>query len=81
MTCVVDNLEKEGLVERIHSKIDRRAINVQLTQKGKNLIDGIFVQHADYVTQIASVLTESEQEELSSLLKKLGLGLKEQSEL
>jgi MarR family transcriptional regulator, 2-MHQ and catechol-resistance regulon repressor len=81
MTCVVDNLEKEDLVERIHSKTDRRAINVQLTQKGKNLIDGIFIKHAEYVTQLASVLTESEQEELSSLLKKLGLGLKEKSEL
>jgi MarR family transcriptional regulator, 2-MHQ and catechol-resistance regulon repressor len=80
MTCVVDNLEKEGLVERIPSKTDRRAITVQLTQKGKNLIESIFVQHAEYVTEIASVLTEDEQERLSVLLKKLGLALKEKSE-
>lgn len=78
MTCVVDNLEKEGLVERIHSTEDRRQILVQLTAKGKTLFDDIFVNHAEYVGQIASVLTEQEQETLAGLLKKLGLSLMEQ---
>jgi MarR family transcriptional regulator, 2-MHQ and catechol-resistance regulon repressor len=77
MTCVVDNLAKEGLVERIPSQKDRRAIMVQLTQKGRSLFDEIFVKHAEFVTEVASVLTEDEQKELSELLKKLGLALKE----
>ncbi|MFI5251781.1 MAG: MarR family winged helix-turn-helix transcriptional regulator [Bacteroidota bacterium] len=79
MTCVVDNLEKEGLVERIPSKKDRRAIIVQLTDKGKNLFDSIFVKHAEYVAQLASVLTEDEQEKLSILVKKLGVALQGKS--
>ncbi len=79
MTVVVDNLEKEGLVERVQSKEDRRAILVQLTAKGKKLFKEIFVQHARYVADLASVLTEKEQEELSRLLRKLGLALRERT--
>lgn len=75
MTVVVDNLEKEGLVERIRSKQDRRAIQVRLTSKGKKLFDENFTKHAEHVTKLASVLTVHEQEELSRLLKKLGIGL------
>ena len=77
ITCVVDNLEKEGFVERVPSKEDRRAIVAQLTPKGKKLFDNIFLQHAKYITKISSVLKEREQQELSRLLKKLGLALKE----
>jgi MarR family transcriptional regulator, 2-MHQ and catechol-resistance regulon repressor len=77
-TVVVDNLENIGLVERRHSKKDRRTIYVQLTAKGKKLFDEIFSQHARYVSKIASVLTEQEQERLAQLLKKLGLALQEQ---
>ena len=77
-TVVVDNLENIGLVERIHSKKDRRTIYVQLTAKGEKLFDEIFAQHARYVSKIASVLTEQEQERLAQLLKKLGLALQEQ---
>ena len=80
MTCVVDNLEKEGNVERVHSTEDRRAIIIQLTPKGKALFDDIFGTHARYVAEIASVLEEDEQKRLSDLLKKLGLGLKNQLE-
>ena len=77
ITCVIDNLEKEGLVERIHSAEDRRAIVAQLTLKGKKLFEEIFVKHAEYVAEIATVLTEEEQEQLARLLKKLGLSLQE----
>jgi MarR family 2-MHQ and catechol resistance regulon transcriptional repressor len=75
MTVVVDNLEKEGLVERVPSKQDRRSILVRLTDKGRKLFDQIFSEHAQYVAKLASVLTESEQEELGKLLKKLGVSL------
>ena len=78
MTCVVDNLEKEGLVERVRNTEDRREILVSLTSKGKKLFDEVFIQHAEYVVKIASVLTPDEQETLSLLLKKLGLSLAEQ---
>jgi MarR family 2-MHQ and catechol resistance regulon transcriptional repressor len=75
ITCVVDNLAKQELVERIPSKEDRRAIIVQLTTKGKELFDEIFIRHAKFVTKVAGVLNEKEQNTLARLLKKLGLSL------
>jgi MarR family 2-MHQ and catechol resistance regulon transcriptional repressor len=77
MTVVVDNLEEEGLVERMRSPKDRRQVVVRLTAKGQRLFREIFVQHAKHVTELASVLTEKEQEELGRLLKKLGVTLQQ----
>lgn len=77
MTCVVDNLEKEGLVHRRHSEEDRRSVMVELTASGQQLFQNIFPHHARHITALASVLTAEEQQELSSLLKKLGSAIKE----
>jgi len=76
ITCVIDNLEKEGLVERVPSTEDRRVIVAQLTPKGKKRFEETFVKHAEFVTKTASVLSEDEQATLSHLLKKLGCSLK-----
>ncbi len=79
MTVVVDNLAKEGLVERIPSTEDRRSFQVRLTVKGKKLFDEIFLKHAKCVTGLTSVLTDKEQEELARLLKKLGTLLRKRN--
>ena len=79
-TCVIDNLEKLGLVERVPSKTDRRVIVAQLTPKGKARFEEVFFQHAEFVTKVASVLSTEEQETLAALLKKLGLALARQLE-
>ena len=75
MTVVVDNLEREQLVERVRSKDDRRSIVVRLTPKGKGLFKRIFTLHARYIADLASVLTQDEQASLAALLKKLGTAL------
>ena len=80
-TCIVDNLEKLGLVERVPSKEDRRAIVAQLTPEGVKLFEESFVRHAEFVANLASVLTIEEQESLSRLLKKLGLALAPESSI
>jgi MarR family 2-MHQ and catechol resistance regulon transcriptional repressor len=77
MTVVVDNLEKDGLVERSVNDKDHRAFYVKLTPKGKRLFDKIFSKHAQYIVKLVSVLSESEQAELGLLLKKLGTSLQE----
>ncbi|MDZ7766318.1 MAG: MarR family winged helix-turn-helix transcriptional regulator [Melioribacteraceae bacterium] len=71
ITCVVDNLEKEDLVKRVHSKEDRRVINAELTDKGKNKINSILPAYASQMASLTSVLNESEQKELTNLLSKL----------
>ena len=75
VTVVIDNLEEDGLVEREACPGDRRATNVRLTSKGEKLFKDIFQKHAQFVTKIASVLSEEEQVQLSGLLKKLGMAL------
>lgn len=75
-TVVVDNLEKEGLVERRSCKEDRRAVYVHLTFKGKKRFDAIFEHHARHIQKLASVLSAREQDHLAVLLKKLGLALR-----
>ncbi len=76
-TVILDNLEKDGLVERVRSDEDRRVVNVQLTASGQSTFKRIFPKHAKRVTELAAVLTEEEQSQLSNLLKKLGLGLRD----
>ena len=75
MTVVVDNLAQLDLVERVHSKEDRRSIVVQLTGKGKKHFQEIFPQHAKHIALLTSALTEKEHKQLGRLLKKLGLSL------
>ena len=77
VTVVLDNLEKIGLVERVVNPKDRRAITVRLSSKGKRLFEKIFPKHAEFVTSVASVLSEEEQVQLANLLKKLGLGIQD----
>jgi len=75
MTLVLDNLEKIDLIERVHSKEDRRAIYVQLTQKGREVFEEIFPQHAKFIESQMSSLSIEEQKQLGDLLKKLGRSL------
>ena len=76
MTLVLDNLEKQELVERVRNPKDRRTLNIKLTAKGKELFEEIFVKHAEHIEKTMSVLSEEEQLHLGTLLKKLGLGIK-----
>lgn len=71
ITCVVDNLEKEGLVERIHSKEDRRVILADLTEKGKSKINSIMPTYLNNIAAITQPLSDHEHRELINLLGKL----------
>lgn len=72
MTLVIDNLQKEGLVERRQNPEDRRATMVSLTDKGEELINTVFPKHMANIVSQFSVLSNSEKKTLGSLCKKLG---------
>jgi MarR family transcriptional regulator, 2-MHQ and catechol-resistance regulon repressor len=80
MTLVIDNLEKRNLVRRIRSIEDRRMVLIELTPQGKELIESVFPQHANAIAEEMSVLTHEEQAELGHLLRKLGLGQRENAQ-
>ncbi len=70
ITCVMDNLEKEGFVKRIFSKEDRRVILADLTTAGKAKIGSIMPKYSDNIAALTAVLNEHEQKELVKLLSK-----------
>ena len=72
MTFLVDRLAKRGLAERQACKSDRRARYAALTKKGEKLMGEIFPEHAAVIHRAMSGLKQSEQRELTALLKTLG---------
>ena len=73
ITYLVDRLVAKGLVTREPSPDDRRARYAVLTADGQQLIADIFPAHAAFLTGMISTLTEREQTEVTTLLRKLGL--------
>jgi len=72
VTYVIDQLQKQGLVERRPCPKDRRVIFAGLTQAGRQRIESIFPEHARRIVRAVSGLTPEEQDRAIALLKKLG---------
>ncbi|OGG45826.1 MAG: MarR family transcriptional regulator [Candidatus Handelsmanbacteria bacterium RIFCSPLOWO2_12_FULL_64_10] len=72
ITMVVDNLEKQGFVERRREVEDRRFVTVHLTDKGQRFIAEIFPRHVAAIVEEMGALTPPEQEDLGRLCRKLG---------
>ncbi len=77
LVLVLDNLERRGLVARERRADDRRAVDVDLTGPGRELIERLFPGHAKAVASAMSVLSPEEIERLRGLCRKLGLGQKD----
>lgn len=73
VTYTVDRLVERGLVERRECSTDRRARYAALTTRGEQLIGKVFPLHAQKIEETMSALTAREQEELTGLLRRLGL--------
>lgn len=75
MTNRLDQLEKAGLVRRLPDPDDRRALKVELTEKGHKLwADSISAQAAKEA-RLAEALGERELAQLNKLLRKVLSGL------
>jgi DNA-binding MarR family transcriptional regulator len=73
----LDRLEQAGLVARAPDPTDRRGTLIALTDKGRELIDGLTPDHLANEERLLSALTPEERERLADLLRKLMLGLPE----
>lgn len=71
ITGITDNLERDGLVERITPPEDRRAKIVRLTSKGRASFDQMAQVHATWIENWMDGLSEPEQRQLYLLLGKL----------
>ena len=73
ITAAVDRLESRKLVRRTADPKDRRGRIVELTQKGRRLIERAFQQHAMDMEETMAILGTGERVELVRLLKKVGM--------
>ena len=71
ITSTVTLLEKNGLCTRQTSTEDRRLVLVELTPKGKALIERVFPLFNQGEATIVSGLSVEEQETLAALLRKV----------
>jgi MarR family transcriptional regulator, 2-MHQ and catechol-resistance regulon repressor len=70
-TEVVGTLESRGLVTRIQSIRDGRAIVIHATPDGEALLEDVFPGHARRVRDAFTTLDEAEKRELTRLCRKL----------
>ena len=71
VTAIVDQLEKEGLVERLDEPADRRAFRIRLTRPGDKTFAEMARAHEQWVVALLSGLSRRDREELLKLLAKL----------
>jgi DNA-binding MarR family transcriptional regulator len=79
MTNRLDQLEKAGLVRRLPDPEDRRALKVELTDKGHKLWTDSLTVQAGKEAALAAALDERELEQLNKLLRKVLTGLEEKA--
>lgn len=77
MTNRLDQLEKAGLVKRQPDLEDRRALHVELTDKGHKLWADSLSAQANKEAKLAASLDERELAQLNKLLRKVLTGLEE----
>jgi DNA-binding MarR family transcriptional regulator len=71
MTNRLDGLEQARLIRRTPDLADRRAVQVELTPKGRSIYEAAFAAQAEKEELVASALTKAEQEELNALLRRM----------
>ncbi|KAA3503287.1 MarR family transcriptional regulator [Rhizobium rhizogenes] len=70
MTNRIDQLEKAGLVERIHNPHDRRSVLISLTERGLAIVEDAVGAHVENQHRLVAHLGKEEQAALNGLLKR-----------
>jgi DNA-binding MarR family transcriptional regulator len=71
LTGVLKTLEKRGLASRRGSLIDRRLVNVTLTDSGEELMGELFPRFNAQEQRLAGVLSREEQVVFAEMLRKI----------
>jgi DNA-binding MarR family transcriptional regulator len=69
LTGVLSTLEKRSLITRSKSKDDGRLVIVQLTNKGRKLMDTLFPAFNVQETAVANVVAQAKQGQLADQLR------------
>ncbi len=71
MTRKIDALQERGLVRRVRSPDDRRAIHLELTPEGRRLYPKMLAIAVGMVNEFLHGFTKAEVRELESMLKRI----------
>ena len=72
---IIDNLLKDGFLEKSKDDVDKRVTIVRATEKGRKKIQEIFPGHLNNIQSMFDILSPEEKNIMISLLKKLGKSL------
>ncbi|MFZ5616706.1 MAG: MarR family winged helix-turn-helix transcriptional regulator [Pseudomonadota bacterium] len=75
LTDRLDRLEARGLIRRKQAKEDKRSFLVELTAKGRALIEAAFAKDMAVENEMVAGLSAAEKDELVRLLTKLAADL------
>lgn len=75
ITSRLDGLESRGLVKRTPDPTDRRAVQVELTDAGRKLLDEAVAANTKSEAELLGGLTAAETATLGKLLRKMLAGL------
>lgn len=71
MTRMIDKLENDEYVERIHQEGDRRVNLIRITRKGSDLLDAIWPHYKKKIDSLMeSTFSKSEKNQLNKMLEK-----------
>lgn len=71
MTNRIDRLEDNGLVKRLQDETDRRRVLVQLTAKGRKLIDSATTARFEVAMNALKSLNIQQRQQLGDLLRRV----------
>jgi len=71
ITGLVDGLERQGLVERVHNPRDRRMLNVRLTPAGHALMGEVVPAHYQRMIRVVSGIRPEERALLRDMLDRM----------
>jgi len=71
MTRKIDALEKKGLVRRVRSETDRRAIHLELTPEGRKLYPKMMNAVVGVINEFLHGFSKAEVREMESMLKRI----------
>lgn len=77
ITAIVDQLEKEQLVQRQVALADRRSFKVLLTPLGRKSFSQMAIAHEQWVIEIFSELSDQHQKQLANILGNLKVRIRQ----
>jgi DNA-binding MarR family transcriptional regulator len=70
MTRLLDNLEKQGYIERFSRKGDRRVKLIKISRKGSDILDKVWPGYYEKISGIANLLDKADQKYVAHIIGK-----------